>query len=348
MGHEGMTLLEVIGAVAILGILAAIVVQSATQQVRQAAREEEQRRLKQMARALEKATSRARQLPGVADLGGWMATELGWLTNDVLANRRGNARAFVVDPRLRLGPAPGSSTLPFVQSGIGSVEPVAARVLVLSSMSSPLPSNTLSAEDFDVVWSGQPGTVPSAWGWAGPSDDFLVQRIDMAPWFVPMVLMNPSLGEARFGTDVGPTNALTVAVQVAWYLKGTVLRLHGADGWLQARQVVQDAEAFSFDNGAWRGRMFTTIGRREVFGLDMDFAAERFLASASNPDATPQGNPTTPPTVLAAFRDYMEAYLSWEGAAFSTNATSPTSVFSVLQTRQSELETRLIGLINKP
>lgn len=344
-----MTLIEMVGVMAVICILALALVPVLSQQIQAAARTEEQRRLARIGSAFESAALRTRRVPAPADLAAWLATELGWTTDDVSTNPRGRRRAYLVDPRLRLGLTPGAS-LPYIQDSNGSSAPVAPRILVVSSLSTPLPdsiqdSSPTTAQDFDQLWSGTPGTVPSSWSWSGLSADLFVQRIDMAAWWVPVVLNNQSAVAGSYGADDGATNIMTSSVQLAWFLRGTLLRLHGESGELQTRQVIQDPESFSYENRVWRGRIFAGVPARDVVGVDVQFASERFLASPHNPAAKPESDPTSPQDVLEAFAIYMQSYASWQAAGFSRQAGSPA--FNAMKSAQAQMSSAVANLIFK-
>lgn len=344
-----MTLIELIGVILILSILSMALVPVLTQQIRTTARSNEQRRLQEIASAFESAASRTRQIPVPAEMPAWLGTEMGWLPDEVASNGRGLRRAFVIDPRLKLGMAPGSP-LPFVQDSAGTANPIAARLVIVSSLSEPLPADVVSATpvsaaDFDQIWSGEPTAIPSAWSWSGESADLFVQRIDMSPWFVPVVLNNQSALAGRFGADDGTTNTVNLSVQVAWFLRGTVLRLHGEDGAIQTREVIREAESFSYENRIWRGRIFAGVSAREVVGVDMQFAGERFTSAALNPTSKPTTTPTTPDDVLTTFVRYFQSYASWQAAGFSHQDSSPT--YNAVKSAQAQMSAAVGNLISK-
>jgi hypothetical protein len=59
-------------------------------------------------------------------------------TSAISTNSRRYARAFLIDPNLRVG-TNGGAPLPYVQDANGSINPVSARVMIVSSLAQALP-----------------------------------------------------------------------------------------------------------------------------------------------------------------------------------------------------------------
>src|SRR5439155_24756186 len=118
-------------------------------------------------------------------------------------------RFFLIDPSLNINNTgvnqggTGAPALPYRQTNAGSINlPVSPRVLFLSSIGLELPAGIVNgvptAADFTNIWNSADGTVPSApvfSGWTGVTDDLKVQRVDLSPLFVHLLLsQNASLG----------------------------------------------------------------------------------------------------------------------------------------------------------
>src|SRR5207249_2654760 len=132
-----------------------------------------------------------------------VATELGVDTTAVTANPRRQPRFFLIDPNLNIsntGVTQGGSgepALPYAQANAGSTNhPASPRVLILSSIGFALPGGIVSgvptAADFTNIWNSADGTVPTAApvfaSWAGGGGDLKVQRVDLSPLFVKLML----------------------------------------------------------------------------------------------------------------------------------------------------------------
>lgn len=341
------TLIELLGVLAIIAILALVLVPILIRQFDRLAREQEQKNLKDMAAAFEATVRRTRQIGTVDTFPALVAGELGWRQNAVLTNERGLRRVFLADPRLRVGPTT-NSVLPYTQDWQGTVQPVNPRILLVSPLSLPMPGTLASGvlastNDFDLLWNSPEGTVPNSWGWDGQPEDFLVERIELGPTFVPVVLNHQSPNYGQFGTDAGATNAMNSAVYSTWYVRGTVLRLHGEAGELQTTEIIQDPVSFVYENGRWRGRLFLGAGTRELTGLDLQMAAERFLASPWNPNAKQSADQAK---VVNALSNYMVAYIGWAQGGFSY--ANNNAAYSAVGTMQTALQNVSVDLLFKP
>ena len=84
---------------------------------------------------------RNRYIPNDADWAAAVATELGVDTAAVTTNPRRQPRLFLIDPNLSIADA----GLPYTQTSPGSVsQPVSPRVIILSSVGTPLPAGVVS------------------------------------------------------------------------------------------------------------------------------------------------------------------------------------------------------------
>src|SRR5436190_13116443 len=214
-GARAFTLIEIVGVLVVLCILTTIILSSTTRQLDIAAGDAESTNLVKFAAALQNSISRNRYLPGTNDMLQVIATELGIAVNDVALNPRQNPRLFLFDPTLNLGTNDSfsgriqcASGDPYRQMVFGSIvktatnswvlsppEQCGARLMIISNLGPwPLPAgvtNGLSAADFPNVWNSADGTVPTngVWaGWRGSGNDLKIQRINLAPLFVRVIL----------------------------------------------------------------------------------------------------------------------------------------------------------------
>src|SRR5205823_4391806 len=85
-----------------------------------------------------------------------------------------------------------------VTDGLGNlIAPVSPRLMILSSISAPLPASVVSgvglssgAYAFNNIWDSTEGTVPAGWTWAGKGDDLKVQRLNLDDLFIQLSLNN--------------------------------------------------------------------------------------------------------------------------------------------------------------
>lgn len=339
------TLIELMGVLTIISILAVILVPVLVQQVDRATRLEEEARLETMAAGFEEAVMRTKTIPGGTNWADFLGNQLGWQAQEVLANRRGVSRIFLIDPALRIGPSSGS-VLPFVQNWQGSLPPESARVLLISSLGEPLPEDlssgvATSTNAFNAIWNAAPATLPAGWTWVGRAADLCVRRVALTPLFAPVVLNNFDGAAGRFGVETGSTNLMTSTTVSTWYLRGTALRLHGNNGLLQSTEIVQGPVSYVYENAIWRGRAFMSLGTKRLKGQDLQDAVDLFLTSPWNVNAK---NGITQSNVVASLVAYMEEYLTWQNLGFSTQTADLKPVLDA----QTLIGNNVTDLIFKP
>jgi type II secretory pathway pseudopilin PulG len=342
-----MTLLGLLGVMAILAILAAVLIPSAIRKLDQLAGDKEVTSLKSIAEAFERSITRNQTIPSHANWAQAVATELGVNLAAVNTNLRRQPRVLLIDPAFLVGDATYVYGNAYVQGNLGSVivdadgrviPPVSPRLLILSSISTPLPAAVAgwtpadgwTAADFDAVWdwndAGTAAPTGAAWaGWTG-GRDLKVQRLNLAPSFVHVVLTTyTSDGEGMFSFDgvnltAAPAN---VAGSDGYYLQNSPLRLHShlVGNALQSQLILTRDISFVYQQNVWRS---TIEGVGFAGGMDIGTIVDRFLRAPGNPNslASQEGfNPQLQQLrVVEGFKDYMSAYLDWETAGFPDNA----------------------------
>lgn len=252
-GRLAFTLLEVIGVVAILAILASLLTPAVIQSIDQAARVRDVSELKAMADAFQSAVRRQGWIPDEPKMRSFVATEMGVAVGQVSNNSRNVPRLFFPDPNLVLG----SAGLPYIQSSYpgGIANPVLSgphlRLLIISSLNDLLPpTNSFS---FDITWNTPDGTVPSDWTWQGRGEDLTIQRVDFTPLFHRVILnnmgANPYPGfSIETGGNVCFTN-LIGTISDSFFLDKTVICLHDNSNPrnLQLKAILQDDTSYVFE-----------------------------------------------------------------------------------------------------
>ncbi|MBN8249660.1 MAG: type II secretion system protein [Verrucomicrobia bacterium] len=345
----GWTLIEALGVLAILAVLSAAFVPWLLRDLDASARAEESRALAEISRAIGQSLRRERVVPDANTWAAMASSALGSHQDRIQTNARGGRRLWIVDPRLRLGPAPGA-TLPFIQSDAGSREPTNARVVVLSSLGVPPPTTVqdgvaASNARFDALWSASPGAVPTGWSWNGRADDLAIQRLDLTDHWVPVLLNQPATGpRGQWGTDLAGTNAASPGALQTWYLRGTVLRLHDADGRLQWSVVLQTPLTLTFERGAWRGRASWLDADGHGNGSTVDDAMNRFQGAVENPEAAFATPPATREGVCRSMSNYLTAYLNWSAGGFPSTGPGVEAVGAAA----TLLDTQTRALLTRP
>jgi prepilin-type N-terminal cleavage/methylation domain-containing protein len=362
IGHSkrAFSLIEMIGVLAVLAILAAALVPPFIRQMDKVAGDQESAALKSFGDALQQSIMRKRYIPGSAEWAAQIATELGAEVASVTNSPRRQPRFFLIDPALRIGD--NSSGLPYAQTNwvFGSVvttnaeviiPPLSPRVMILSSIGRALPagvvSGVASSANFTNIWNSTDGTVPTAApvfaGWSGSGDDLKVQRIDLSPLFVPLQLSfyaPRSTCCPRYAIDpINPTNS-AAATSVTGNIKGyfvhnSVLALYTHELAPDSQQILIRGNSFVYDQNVWRGSGGFLVG-----GLDIAKVVDDFLAAF--PNAQAQNGAGQQPIVVQSMINYMDRYSEWAAANFPYNSgTAPTYIAVV--NAQAAMKTAVQG-----
>ena len=362
-------MIEVVGVLAILAILAGILVSNVTRRLDIAAANVESATMANYATALQNSILRSRYIPGRSDWATNIAAELGADIASVTNTPRKLSRAFVIDPALAI--TTGMAGLPYAQSNMLSVltnaaatngvmaQPTSARVMLVSSLGAVLPafilSGTVSSTDFNSLWNwaDQSSTPPAGWPatWNNRGGDLVVQRINLAPLFVHLVLENypPWSGsQGQYGIDlVGPSPVPPTTTGVnAYLLKNTILGLYedsSLGNALEAKQILSRDASFFYILQTWHGSvdfgssMNQSLPNAVVAGGTFSGTAMRFASSCYNKNAT---GGVTPPMVVSDIASFMSAYDLWAQSAYGSFYSN--SVFLA----QFNLVNHLNGLTN--
>lgn len=170
--NAGFTLLEMIGVLAIMSILAATIAPNVIHSIDRAAVRAETENLSTLASYLKLYTKENGSLPTPSN---WSSALLNYADAglaDIETNKRGRDRAYFVDPAS--SPAP--------------------RVMILSSMRNDLalPSSLSTSARFDDLWNTADGDIPPTSTWSGwsawnavdsASDYLVIQRINLTPLY---------------------------------------------------------------------------------------------------------------------------------------------------------------------
>lgn len=253
------TLVEVIGALALMAVVVGTVAYSSLAKVSQSHQQREAGDLATFARAFERAVIRTRTIPQ-AD--GWIplvAGELSLSQDQVRDNFTGQRRQLLLDPELRLG-VTATNILPYLQTANGSVHPTNLRAVLVSSLAGPLP--TLDGDDFASLWDATGRAVPSALApaWKGQVDDLRIERIDFGRLFRHVILNNlDGVTAAPYGMD--GTNVVTIPPRQrveGWFFETSAVNLYYGSGILQARESIARDTSYVYENGRW--------GRSVIYG----------------------------------------------------------------------------------
>jgi type II secretory pathway pseudopilin PulG len=350
------------GVLAILAILAGILISNATRRLDLAALSSENANLAAYSTALQNSILRNGYIPGTNnwDWAVVIATELGVDTASVTTNSRNLQRCFLIDPALQIGtnaagvlPYSQTNTIPVLAAGGLIAQPSSPRLMLVSTMGTPLPSfiasGTVSSAVFTNLWNwtDQSPTPPAGWpaSWNNRGTDLVVQRLNLGPLFVHLSLQNyppqPNFAQqGRYAIDGLVTNVPFLGLD-AYLVKSTLLGLlqEGAAGPLQAEQILTRDATFFYVQQVWRGTI--NFGQDIANSPPHDVAiGSEFAATAAAFNSSPYNinSPATPKGVLYNITNFMNTYSLWATSGFTgvigfsvTNAeTSMTNYLMLL------------------
>lgn len=342
------TLIEVIGVIAVLSIAAGVMIPNVIKKINITAANNEAKILKNIADALQLYITRNWSIPSATNWADAIGFQMGWDSGSVLTNDRRIARAFIIDPRLRIGET-SNSTLPFLQTVNGSIKPISPRLMIISSLSEPLPVTSgvmNSASDFDAIWNTVDDAVPSVWqNWKGKGELLKIQRINLMPLFKYVAVnKEPGATDTRFGIA---TNYDATFIQTrtfgtnnffgTYYLNGTIILLYRTNNTVDMRQAISTDTSFYFAGNDWSSDSIGSTAQTRDYSSCIDY----FLAAPPNKKAR---NNVQPTNVVVALVNYMNYYVQWANVSF--NKKSP--VYSLLNSAQNDLQNKLYDLMWKP
>lgn len=337
---SGFSLLELVGVMTVMSIMASVLMPSMIKQLHLAATEREDEDLHLISEALQEYILRTKQIP---DEDSWIhavAEELGWTEDKISANVARGPRVYLIDADLRIGNE--DSFLPFEQSEQGSIKPISPRLLIVSSLnpSKPLPvaSGVVDSETFASLWNASAGEPPPTWDlWQGSGQDLRIVRLNLEPLFEHLILNNLSpQSSPYYAIDGGESISVPAEGINAYFLKGTHLSLRTSADVVDCDQLLLRSNALCYSDGSWQTRISSSTPGNEAY-----FATNLLSGAAVNPMATP-GSSTA--DVIDAMTSYMDAYVEWDNAGFPGSGT-PTH--NAVQNAQATLASLAANLIDR-
>jgi type II secretory pathway pseudopilin PulG len=353
-GRQAFTLVELIGVVAVIFILALAVMPAVLKQIYDAERTHELANLQTLGGALRSLVLATRIIPGTNTVATDLASQLGWAVADVQTNGRGVVRCFIADPATRIGT---NTSLPYIQTNILAAnlptnQPT-NRFMIITTLRSVLPvsitrgcaTNTVA---FQNAWDSDDGVRPTNWT-DGNWGDIMIQRVNLQQLFTQVILnsivttndVSSTATNGHFSLDNTNNHvALPRAPFSTYLLQGTKLGLHANDGALQLLQVIQGAgrltngapyypgPSFVYEKGnaaqgagSWRGKLFLGTAAQQLKGADLQGAYEIFMSGPLRANA----GSVTQNTLTWNFYNYMSNYVYWANNAFAANKKTGVS-----------------------
>ena len=355
------TLIEMIAVLAILAIFAAVLLPVLVKEMDKSTADQERATLQSFADAFQQYVLTSRTVP---DQNGWVSaitSRLGIGNNDVLynahqqAHQSSNARVFLIDPALALGAA--GNGLPYAQTNYTAsvanspMMPAFPRLMIVSSLGKPLPNTVVSGvfssgnPYFSHLWDSADGSLPNEapWsGWGGNPTDVIVQRINLGPLFVHLLLTSyNSTNNGYYSIDSGP--AIPVITVDGYVIQGSVVGLYhtnlSAVAVLDTQQILSKDSAFVFQNGVWRGNL--SGGTAGAGVMDLADVVQQFLNAPPNVNAQFANGNAQQALVVNSMLNYMSNYNIW-AAGSPPYSVGPMKGYLV--TLQGQLMSAIQGL----
>ena len=264
------SLIEMIGVLAIIAIVASIITPNLTRRISRANGDKEDDTLATLGDGLVRYAKVYQIIPGpntwttnVATMTGLPVKQVTYFNSDT-----NNARVYLVHPAFM--PTNAATTDPlWTQTSSGATSVTNARILIISSQKSNLAlpvssGKASSAAAFDAIWDWNfdPATKapPAGWpvAWNGNGEYLHLQRINLAAQFFRVTFSNSQFPSAypsvQFGSSSNVTLNSTSAID-AYYIQSTYLRLFkdsGSGSGLDLSYSVESAMNFLYESNRWR------------------------------------------------------------------------------------------------
>lgn len=316
-GGRGFSMIELIGVVAVISILAALLVPTVIRRIDMAATAKEYQDMAGISNAIALQVLTLQRLPTEAT---WASEVAAWNNvpvAKVTQNPRRVDRVLLIDTNGWLNNLPSTGYYPQPPEGVLNLRPSNARMVLVSSTAGGLglPAGVVSGRPgntvFNAIWDTREGAKPNLgnWNsWNGKGDDVVIQRINLTPLWFKVTLVNRDKAFANYA--IGGTSLPALypnASTNACYLNGTMLSLNNAGGLPMRRVMITRDESFVFESGAWRDAIG---GESSSEAIAQDFAsmAAKFLAAqwytGSHQGGDQQG-------AMIAMFDFMLIYGMW-------------------------------------
>jgi type II secretory pathway pseudopilin PulG len=305
----GFSAIELIGVLAVVTILVAVLAPAVIRQMDQAARTRESADLSSISNAIVLQAISANGTKMIPCETNWATAVAGWsqvAVNQVTTNVRRNARAVLVDQ------TGWFSAGKYEQAAAGSSSlPANARMLILGSIGPALPIGTgkVSSAAFENLWNTPDGTKPSGWTWSGTGDDLVIQRMNFAPLFHRLVLVNcDTLNSPTYSIDAATAVVPPVGQRLdGYFLDASVVGLCDTNGVPWRKVVLTRDESFVFAGNTWRDYLVYE-GSNEMLANEFADLAKQFMdidwASTAHQGADQQG-------VIVSMFNFMLTYTLW-------------------------------------
>ncbi|HVK59589.1 MAG TPA: prepilin-type N-terminal cleavage/methylation domain-containing protein [Candidatus Kapabacteria bacterium] len=357
-GIKAFTLIEMLAVVAAVAFLAAALLVPMIRQLDAIASRKETETLKAFVAAFRSHITRAvpKAVPAASDWATTIATQLGLQMSAVTNNPRGLRRVFLVDPALQLGSV-RATNLPYnfnITTYTGFTNPpVSPRLLLISSLSAPLPNSLVSGvgatsgtNAFNNLWSTPEGQLPTGWVWGGRGEDLKVERFNLEDLFVQVIFNNRDTNlTPRFRVDDSLETPVLYGSRNTYLLKGSELRLLNAVGVLEYSEILNAPKSFTFEYGTWQGEAFVGHAVSQTSPLDLQRVMNTFMNAPTNPAAKFGASQLTVSNALVVF---LNEYVAWRDNGYPGQFSGQGNPPNSLEQAQTALKQEAVNLLTRP
>ena len=326
--RQGFTMVEMLGVLAVLMVLATIGAENVLESIKNARRDGEAQTLQTIAGAFQASIVQNQSLPGASN---WSDSVFAYLTisPDRVTNTVANTqRIFLYDPGFSVG-TNATSVPPYTQGNAGSVEPAMtnARCLLISSLVGPLPTIGADATTFSNLWNTPNYGVPVGWtgAWLSAGADLHIQRMNLRSLFSRVVLENlDPTNTAYYSVGTNPVASVAPGTRVqAWLINSSAINFYTTNNSnsLLSREYIQANAGYTFEYGSWASQI--QYGTPAWFGQ----MASSFLLASCPPGKLQRYSKQQ--SVADAMYLFLYHFGQWSLDNFSTTNPAPGQTLSI-------------------
>ena len=319
----GITLVEIIGVLAIITILAALLVPAVLRQMQHAEQEAEARTMTAIAAALEEVVLGQKVLPGTSDWVAWVAPELDRPAQDLATSSSGCARRLVYHPSSAI--QPGAPARTQTASGFQNLSPGFDRILVVSTLRNAFPGglDLSSPATFEALWDTAPHQRPAGWTAAAlpDPDDLHIARLDLGK-LLHRVVINDLSPKGKFARISLEENGTTEPIsnpsepRTPWersFIHGTGLNLLVTKGLggptIGSRELINEDRTLYHSDTGWG---FPSVTGPSDWSIWIAMLCQDFI----NADFPKAQNGQRPRAAVDELYRALWTYMDWADAGF--------------------------------
>jgi len=251
---NGFTLIEMIGVLTIMAIIASALLPNISREITRAIADAEDIELSTIALSIKKYIGENHIIPGTAS-GQWNTVIAPLIENSssrILNNRASGTRRLILRTTNGIGSVPYDQAAMYTagitpQGSLPVAFPAQTRFLLVSNLAGAPPVTALTDAQFDAVWD-QTGVIPAGFT---TGNKVRIERISLASMFFPVTISCTSLsGVPRWSIDAALVKSLNLTTFTVYLLSGTKINLF--QGAVPAGTlIVSKAVGIIYDGTVW-------------------------------------------------------------------------------------------------